>query len=202
MNLAHLFEVQRELDRHIVEKKGLEGQDLLPKKILSLQVELGELANEWRGFKYWSNDQKPRRAVYEFCEYCDGRGELGFQREACWYCCGEGQRITKRPLLEEYVDCLHFILSIGLEIDFTEEPTGIIREYDVIHQFNKMFYMVGDFYNFYIRYGKGCGLYDMFDDLFGHFLGIGEMLGFTWDEIEQAYLAKNKINHARQESGY
>jgi dimeric dUTPase (all-alpha-NTP-PPase superfamily) len=34
------------------------------------------------------------------------------------------------------------------------------------------------------------------------FFGLGEMLGFTWDEIEQAYFAKNKINHVRQETGY
>ena len=203
MNLSKLFEMQRELDARIErEHPRKENEDRLAKKILALLVELGELCNCWRGFKFWSHDQKPRRAVYEFCEYCEGRGELGFQREVCWYCCGEGCRIIKRPLLEEYVDCLHFILSIGLEIGFTEEPTGIIREYDVIHQFNKMFYMVGDFYNFYIRYGKGCGLYDTFDDLFGYFLGLGEMLGFKWEEIEEAYLQKNQENFKRQEEGY
>jgi dimeric dUTPase (all-alpha-NTP-PPase superfamily) len=27
-------------------------------------------------------------------------------------------------------------------------------------------------------------------------------LGFNGDEIEQAYFAKNKINHVRQETGY
>jgi dimeric dUTPase (all-alpha-NTP-PPase superfamily) len=203
MNLQKLFELQRKLDEHIErEHPRQEGEDRLAKKILALQVELGELCQEWRGFKFWSNDQKPRRAVYEICEYCEGRKTLGFQLESCWYCGGTGLQVVKRPLLEEYVDCLHFILSIGLEIGFTEEPTGIIREYDVIHQFNKMFYMIGEFYDFYIRYGKGCGLYDMFDDLFGYFLGLGKMLGFSWEEIKEAYLRKNAINHERQNNNY
>ncbi|MEK4255445.1 dUTP diphosphatase [Ureibacillus sp. FSL K6-2830] len=174
MNLQKLFEIQAELDCHINKEHPVqEGEDRLAKKILALQVELGELCNCWRGFKFWSYKQEPITGLWD--------DRLRFHN----------------PLLEEYVDCLHFVLSIGLEIGFTEEPTGIIREYDVIHQFNKMFYMVGDFYNFYIRYGKGCGLYDMFDDLFGHFLGIGEMLGFTWEQIERAYLEKNAENHRR-----
>ena len=41
MNLQPLFETQAKLDKRIVEKKGLQGQDLLDKKILALQVELG-----------------------------------------------------------------------------------------------------------------------------------------------------------------
>lgn len=64
MNLYKLFKIQAKLDEKIVKEKGLEGQDLLDKKILALQVELGELANEWRGFKFWSNDQKPRTVKY------------------------------------------------------------------------------------------------------------------------------------------
>ncbi|GAA0415215.1 hypothetical protein GCM10008934_02680 [Virgibacillus salarius] len=47
MNLDKLFPIQKELDTRIEREKGLEGQDLLDKKILALQVELGELANEW-----------------------------------------------------------------------------------------------------------------------------------------------------------
>ncbi|WP_176714346.1 dUTP diphosphatase, partial [Limosilactobacillus reuteri] len=34
------------------------------------------------------------------------------------------------------------------------------------------------------------------------FLGLGKLLGFTWDEIEQAYFKKNEVNHKRQDSGY
>ncbi len=57
MNWELLFQSQKQLDDHIEKEKGLQGQDLLDKKILALQVELGELANEWRWFKFWSNNQ-------------------------------------------------------------------------------------------------------------------------------------------------
>src|SRR5206468_12486735 len=103
MNLAKLFEMQKALDERIVMEKGLEGQDLLPQKILALQVELGECANEWRGFKYWSNNRQQRiKAI-----------ERDFVKE--W------DEIERNPLLEEYVDCLHFILSIGLSIGATHD---------------------------------------------------------------------------------
>lgn len=39
MNLEKLFEMQRVLDERIIKEKGLEGQNLLPQKILALQVE-------------------------------------------------------------------------------------------------------------------------------------------------------------------
>src|SRR5690606_3790379 len=121
MNLAHLFDIQRELDQHIVEKHGLQNEDLLPKKILALQVELGELANEWRGFKFWSENREPR--IHDIrCHACGGIGKFYFSDtdiEPCGYCDGTGIQ-EKNPLLEEYVDCLHFILSIGLECKFDD----------------------------------------------------------------------------------
>ncbi len=60
MNLTKLFELQSKLDEHIIKEKGLEGADLLSKKIRALQVELGQLAQNWRGFKFWSEKQEPR----------------------------------------------------------------------------------------------------------------------------------------------
>jgi dimeric dUTPase (all-alpha-NTP-PPase superfamily) len=47
----------------------------------------------------------------------------------------------------------------------------------------------------------------MHDDIYYHellasFIVLGEMLGFTWEQIEKAYLRKNAVNHQRQESGY
>src|SRR5690606_40144391 len=97
MNLSKLFEMQRKLDEKILERfPHLRNEDLLPKKILALQVELGELCNCWRGFKFWSHDQKPRTVKRI-----------------------ENRKHRQNPLLEEYVDCLHFILSIAIELGYT-----------------------------------------------------------------------------------
>src|SRR5690606_38322929 len=105
MNLSKLFKIQKQLDERIVREKGLEGQDLLDKKILALMVELGELANEWRGFKFWSKDQEPRFGGYCGCDdgYVDiylGYGEVG--QKLCPQCEGEGTLPNR--VLEEYVD--------------------------------------------------------------------------------------------------
>src|SRR5690606_29159960 len=106
-------------------------------------------------------------------------------------CDGTGIQ-EKNPLLEEYVDCLHFILSIGLDCKFNDGKFYTSHKETTLEQFLRLFEKVGDFSAFPTKGNYEC--------IFNYFLGLGEMLGFTWDEIEQAYLAKNKINHARQES--
>lgn len=164
MNLEKLFEMQKKLDERIITEKGLEHKDLLPGLILALQVELGECANEWRGFKFWSNDMEPRT----------------------------------EKLLVEYVDCLHFILSIRNNLIHHQEPTNInyqLHDGDIIWHFNCLFNTISELWN-----------HDEMEDNYGLFirlfLNLGEKLGFTWEEIEQAYFAKNFINHKRQQNGY
>lgn len=201
MNLQKLFEAQKKLDEHIIREKGLEGQDLLDKKILALQVELGELAQNWRGFKFWSEDQEPRTlAERGECEYCSGLGRVQkldnvciIKEYECDKCDGSGEELFN-PLLEEYVDCLHFILSIGNTIGtryFAYDECLQEGEETITRQFQTVFG-----YAFLITEDNYCS------ELLNTFLILGEMLGFTWEQIEQAYFAKNKINHQRQESGY
>ncbi|MCM3111653.1 dUTP diphosphatase [Lederbergia lenta] len=162
MNFNKLFSLQKVLDERIVIDKGLEGMNLLNQKILSLQVELGELANELpEVFKFWAN----KKNNYE-------------------------------NALKEYVDGLHFILSIGLEVgfDIDEWEIEIWKEDDMIQQFIILNQVTYEIYknrkDYYIS------------DLLSHFIGLGEMLGFTSEQIEQAYISKNEINHVRQENGY
>ena len=84
MILKELFELQRKLDQRIIVNHNLQEDFLLKKKILALQVEIGELANETRCFKYWSKKGPSEKSI----------------------------------ILEEYVDCIHFILSIGIEKNY------------------------------------------------------------------------------------
>lgn len=190
MNLQKLFEIQTKLDEHIVKEKGLEGQNLLDEKILALQVELGELANEWRGFKFWSEDREPRTKEIDYFTVTKDNFEY------------------KNPLLEEYVDCLHFILSIGNEIEFKSyHLVGTIDRQDGI---TDMFNSVYEEISALSRSIKQRNLTNNgmkvavinYSVVLESLLDIGEMLGFTWEQIEQAYLDKNKINHERQANGY
>src|SRR5699024_11734252 len=88
MNWNELYEMQRKLDMYIEENHSLVKEGIFPKKLLALLVELGELANETRCFKFWSTKPPSQKQV----------------------------------ILEEYVDVLHFILSLGLEAGFRFNP--------------------------------------------------------------------------------
>lgn len=172
MNLSKLFEMQAKLDAHIERKHPRkENEDRLAKKILALQVELGELCNCWRGFKFWSHDQEPRTVKYI-----------------------ENRKHRQNPLLEEYVDCLHFLLSIGLESEigtFTDELMPI-KMGTIEMQFITL-------YKVTVTFLEDISYYQEMWELF---LGLGEMLGFTPEQVESAYYEKNAENHRRQEVGY
>jgi dimeric dUTPase (all-alpha-NTP-PPase superfamily) len=178
MNLQPLIETQKKL----MDRIGYNEPDRFEKTILALLVEVGECANEWRGFKYWSKNQKPN--TFEF-------GTL------------HSKSPVRNPLLEEYVDGFHFVLQLGIIVDCkVNKAVDEILNATIEVQFNELYYRISYFRKFYSKHGYGCGLYDAYEEIFGMYLGLGEMLGFTWEQIEAAYMEKNKINHERQESGY
>ena len=216
MNLRKLFETQRVLDEHIYEKHPeLRGQNNLDWKILALQVELGECANEWRGFKKWSNDQEPRTYVPnpdDLCKACKGQGYTNKhldikQWKFCKECDGCGAHYHN-PLLEEYVDCLHFILSLGNDLGgLSESFEKSITFYSWEHwSLEKHFFeATKNLMTLQTKIEtnhKDADIPTTYAFTLQFVIRIGHKLGFSWDEIEQAYFEKNKINHERQESGY
>ncbi len=161
MDVIELYEIQKQLDERISMEHGLKGRDLTPFKILALQVELGELANETRCFKFWSN-----------------KGPS-----------------PKETILEEYVDCLHFILSLGLDHGLTSiNIKEINNTSSLTNEFQNVFTHIITFQN--------EPTMDNYENIFNHFLLLGRKLDFTNEEIFESYLQKNKINHQRQDEGY
>jgi dimeric dUTPase (all-alpha-NTP-PPase superfamily) len=162
MQLKKIFEIQKELDQFIIKSQGLEGEDLVDRKILALQVELGELANETRCFKFWSKKGPSSREI----------------------------------ILEEFVDCLHFILSIGLDRGFEDIEQIYLshRGVDQSKQFQQIFLSIGDFT---INKTK-----ENYIRAFTEIMNLAQMLGFTYEEIFESYVEKNKTNHQRQKEGY
>lgn len=205
MHLQKLFETQRALEAQInVQHPPANGHDRLDENILALQSELGELSNEWRGFKYWSYNRNPRikTAVKVSCEFCSGQGY--FLEEACRKCSGTGEVISsyRNPLLEEYVDCLHYLLIIGLTINIQERYADEVNFN--IGARTKKSVALKVFKNCY----RKIAIFDLyrsqriFMDLFSEFTTLGDALGFTEEQIEEAYYAKNDVNYKRLESGY
>lgn len=161
MNLEKLFTLQKELDNRILKEHNLNGEILFSQKALALQVEVGELANETKCFKYWSN-----------------KGPS-----------------PEETILEEFVDCLHFILSIGIDKNFENvKITAANYGEKLTDQFLDLFIDINDFLI--------CSSIDHYITLFEDFLSLGLNLGFTEANIEEAYLKKNLVNHERQDNGY
>ncbi|WP_322972505.1 dUTP diphosphatase [Pseudalkalibacillus salsuginis] len=164
LELQQMYKMQNELDRRIESERGLEKEDLLDEKVLALLVEIGELANETRCFKFWSS--KPPS--------------------------------PKETILEEYVDGVHFLLSIGLILPY-EVPQQVtlpkVADINPVHAFLKVYESVSIFKN-------NEDDINNYNRLMEDYLMIGRVLGFTIEEIKDAYLSKNQVNHARQDEGY
>jgi dimeric dUTPase (all-alpha-NTP-PPase superfamily) len=150
------------LDLNIESHHDLSEKDLLDTKILALIVEVGELANETRCFKYWSN--KPSS--------------------------------NKETIIEEFVDGLHFILSIGLEIglkslELSKHDAG---NNNLVNQFLEVYASIHKF-----NMSKTNSNYQ---ELFKNYFYLGGLLGFTNEDIYEAYVRKNNVNFNRQKEGY
>ena len=66
-----IFKKQLELDTHIHKNHNITYQDVETERVIALAVELGELANEVRCFKFWSL-KKPSAKEIILEEYVDG----------------------------------------------------------------------------------------------------------------------------------
>ena len=200
VGISNLFDKQRQLDAEITEKHPvMPGEDRLKKKMLALGVELGECANEQRSWKFWSTDQEPRTEVREPIV---GHGENDDVFDSYE---------IKNPLLEEFVDILHFVLSIGNEMNFTEHH--LIGNYfqgqltegepDVTDAFlvvNEQLALLSKTYRMQRKHHSALTVY--YALLLESFLELGNVLSFTEEQIVEAYEQKNQINWERQGAGY
>jgi dimeric dUTPase (all-alpha-NTP-PPase superfamily) len=95
--------------------------------------------------------------------------------------------------LEEYVDVIHFALSLHNYFKSTDE-----KPYECGYDwcpcrgetlFEKLWNIVED-------------LYDTPKHLLEDVFSLGKYLGFTWKEIYEAYKKKNAVNYQRIKNGY
>ncbi|RPF55413.1 dUTP diphosphatase [Aquisalibacillus elongatus] len=160
-NWDELYGLQRQLDEGILETHSLTRESVLDDKILALLVEIGELANETRCFKYWSHKGPSESSV----------------------------------ILEEFVDGIHFLLSLGLDYGYrfngeTDENSGLNQT----DQFHQVYDRINRF--------KQNPTNIHYQQLFKSYMKLGQLLNFKEKDIFKAYLDKNKVNHERQQTGY
>ena len=158
MDIKKMLEAQKELDKANMKKGGLTEYPLELVQT-AYRVELGELLQEWKQFKFWKIN----------------KGE-----------------IDRDKMLKEWADCMHFALSL--------------EEYE--NETSRSEYVVQTIMNDVLRRVK-ADIYKILDCCFKSkmwrlesTIALGLKLGYTLEELEQAYWKKNKINWERIEGGY
>lgn len=163
MQLEKLFQMQKALDSHIEEKHQLQNEDLFNRKVLALLVEIGELANETRSFKFWSIKPSSEKEV----------------------------------ILEEFVDGVHFILSLGIECGFDTKEfdmSTIQTSFNITEQFLKVYGLISLF--------QESKSFQDYINILESYLQLAFLLGITYEDMERAYFQKNEVNYKRQQNNY
>jgi dimeric dUTPase (all-alpha-NTP-PPase superfamily) len=71
IHLQELFQAQAKLDAHIQQQHAVTYEQTTDKRILALLVEVGEMINETKCFKFWSKKPANEKAII-LDEYADG----------------------------------------------------------------------------------------------------------------------------------
>lgn len=161
LNLSELIPLQHELDERIMSLHNESRLNTQLKRILALVVEIGELANETRSFKYWSLKGSSSKDV----------------------------------LLEEFSDSIHFILSLGIDLGYSQLIVECEdKEYDTSRLFlewtEAAIKLMHDFNP------------SNYQDCANYCAKIAYTLNFSELEVVEMYFKKNKKNHNRQDQAY
>lgn len=112
---------------------------------------------------------------------------------------------SKEVILEEYVDCLHFVLSMGNDL---KQNYIIERDYRPrlsYADFTEDFLLI---HSSIINFSGAMTMKEQriaeiyYIEIVEQLLGVACKMGFTEKEIEMAYYKKNEINFKRQATGY
>ncbi|MEJ9282329.1 MULTISPECIES: dUTP diphosphatase [Ureibacillus] len=160
MEFKELFNMQAQLDSFIQKNQQI-NRDVFLEKGLALTIELAELANETRCFKFWSTKGPSEREV----------------------------------ILEEFVDSIHFLLSLGNEKGYRLDAWPEIKKKENL---TTWFLQTQDVILSFIHNPTE----DNYLQVWKYYGVLAYNLGFTLDDIIQAYIAKNEKNYERQRNGY
>lgn len=106
----------------------------------------------------------------------------------------EGHKQDRGRILDEIVDCIHFLLSISL----TKKYTKVIKSVYAFELWED--YPIEEM--FYTLRKNNLDSMGQVGMAFSLVLGIARKLGFELEDIEKGYRRKNEVNHVRQRDGY
>lgn len=164
----------------------------LIKKMLQMQAKLDEAIMKEYGL-YTIDEEKLSFAIL------DEVGELTHELKGNWCYWKKTQApVDKEKVLGELVDIWHFVLSWQNNFNGGEE--GLLTDDEIMEKVDDNRWSIEE-------YGKGIviKLADLsYSPLWKvePLIAITEYLGFTVEQVYEAYCGKNKINYQRLEEGY
>lgn len=161
LKLTDIRALQSHLDERIMINHGVTRQETRLKRILALMVEIGELANETRAFKFWSFKKASEKAV----------------------------------LLEELGDCVHFAVSLGIDLGYSRESLVFIPKSDSLSE------QFIDWMNECAKLKTDFTL-AQYEIVLAYIGSVALAMGFDAQDVYEFYLKKNEINHSRQDKQY
>ncbi|MBM3909895.1 MAG: dUTP diphosphatase [Firmicutes bacterium] len=161
IQLKPLVNEQAKLDAHIQSQHQVTYQTTREKRILALLVEVGEMINETKTFKFWSKKPSAEKPI----------------------------------ILDEYADGLHFLLSLGIEIQsqkmiYEIQPLTLsLTQATII-----VFQHISDLSkHWHIKH---------LENAFQAYLNLMPLLGFNSEDVIEAYFKKLGVNYTRQQNAY
>ncbi|MGE5628437.1 MAG: dUTP diphosphatase [Solirubrobacterales bacterium] len=101
----------------------------------------------------------------------------------CFKYCNLQKNYDKNVLIKKYVDCLHFIISLGLDNKFTPDEIEFKKStLNLTSQFENLYIDINDF--------VVCSSYDHYITLIEDYLSLGSSFGFSEREILDVCLVK------------
>ncbi|CDM69761.1 hypothetical protein CM240_2637 [Clostridium bornimense] len=153
MELNEIFTLYKNSTVNPVDDTFKISEKNIPKKVLALQITLGNLATLSNCCEFIKNDES----------------------------------VEKTSILNEYLSCLNFIFSIGLDMgieNFNFNPSD--TNAPIYDQFLNLYVDINDFINFRTE--------DQFSTLLESFLTIGKSLGISNSDIYEIYNPQLKNN--------
>lgn len=150
------------LDKYIISNNiDMDDETYWKFRSIALSVEISEIANEIRFFKFWSNKPASHKEI----------------------------------ILEEWIDCLHFILSLANTLggtSFEKEITLVTKNqedlYIEIQEKNTILFKRKEIINI--------------ESILFLMCEMAFLLDFSMKDINESYKHKNKINFQRQKNNY
>lgn len=159
------------------------------KKIIEQQKKLDKAIIDAHSIKIGTEEINEKMIVALFTEIAEFANEV--QSFKYWK---KTKQINYENMLEEYADGLHFLISFAIKHKSHEIIEAKIYYEDINKQFIKMFSSIEKLSN---QISK-----NNIEESIAIYLGLAKLLNINDDQIEQAYLLKNKKNFERIKNNY